>query len=580
MNKVKEIIINYCKSDNRNPYALMIDGKWGSGKTYYIKKIIKQDIEKASSKKLLYISLNGVSSFSEIYDQLVSEKFKLVRFFEENKVARISAKIFKSATNILLNAARIKNDTENFGNFNPTYKDTPNFTAQEISDFSKNIIVFDDIERLSSKLSIIDILGFINTNFIEHDEIKVIIIGDSSEIKKDKRKFKKQKEKVIGRIIQFTPTIEEVLDDYLSKMSSGFTSYRKFIDSKKSFLLKRIDQAKITNLRTFFFFLDSFQQIFNKLEDNEIKYLGEKILLFTLVCSNEFKLGCLDKMSIATLNEPHDYSFNLNASSDNSHAKGDDSKKEKFENYEKQFREKYYKNSGYFLLFYRPIFDFIETGILNETLLKAEIKKKMPSNITAEIESFNLIRVSNIENLTDKEYIKNTKIVLEGVEKGLYDLHYFVSVIDNIEAILHWGFSVEGLKREGADEDYWTKHFNTLVNRKEHPKLNHKLRIRSNEPIFKNYHELSKKIENFEKKLIDMQNEAYSKELLEEFILDPAAMIPNNNERSISEIFPRFVSRHRESLTDFLFDTLFKDSRIIKPVILAFGKAYDARYNG
>ncbi|EGP5595485.1 chromosomal replication initiator DnaA, partial [Enterococcus faecium] len=35
MNHLQDIVENYLKT--REPYAIQIDGKWGVGKTYYIK---------------------------------------------------------------------------------------------------------------------------------------------------------------------------------------------------------------------------------------------------------------------------------------------------------------------------------------------------------------------------------------------------------------------------------------------------------------------------------------------------------------------------------------------------------------
>ena len=42
-------------------YALLIDGKWGSGKTYYVKNILIPLIEKDKKYKPIYISLNGLN---------------------------------------------------------------------------------------------------------------------------------------------------------------------------------------------------------------------------------------------------------------------------------------------------------------------------------------------------------------------------------------------------------------------------------------------------------------------------------------------------------------------------------------
>ena len=59
MEKLNEIVIDYLKVKDTD-YALMIDGKWGCGKTYYLKHGFKNFIE----KKRILITLNlTLSSF-------------------------------------------------------------------------------------------------------------------------------------------------------------------------------------------------------------------------------------------------------------------------------------------------------------------------------------------------------------------------------------------------------------------------------------------------------------------------------------------------------------------------------------
>ena len=64
---IKEI--NYAVKDYLNEdsvdYAILINGKWGSGKTYYWKNYLEKIIiDKGITT--LYISLNGVDSINEI----------------------------------------------------------------------------------------------------------------------------------------------------------------------------------------------------------------------------------------------------------------------------------------------------------------------------------------------------------------------------------------------------------------------------------------------------------------------------------------------------------------------------------
>ena len=85
-----EELKKYIKNDRVN-YAVLIDGEWGSGKTYFIKEElipklneeIKNNGDKPTSeyKKPLYISLYGVDSLdsisAEIYLQIMGKYSKM-----------------------------------------------------------------------------------------------------------------------------------------------------------------------------------------------------------------------------------------------------------------------------------------------------------------------------------------------------------------------------------------------------------------------------------------------------------------------------------------------------------------------
>lgn len=71
MEKLNEIVIDYLKVKDTD-YALMINGKWGCGKTYYLEHGFKNFIEKKNSDNSKFsvalISLYGVSSPEDLLE--------------------------------------------------------------------------------------------------------------------------------------------------------------------------------------------------------------------------------------------------------------------------------------------------------------------------------------------------------------------------------------------------------------------------------------------------------------------------------------------------------------------------------
>ncbi|MEP1489722.1 MAG: P-loop NTPase fold protein [Algibacter sp.] len=60
MKKIESIFEDYLNKEKTN-YALLISGKWGSGKTYLWKNVLDK---KATEKdfKPVYVSLNGINN--------------------------------------------------------------------------------------------------------------------------------------------------------------------------------------------------------------------------------------------------------------------------------------------------------------------------------------------------------------------------------------------------------------------------------------------------------------------------------------------------------------------------------------
>ena len=71
MEKLNEIVIDYLKVKDTD-YALMINGKWGCGKTYYLERDFKDFIKKKNSDNAKFsvalISLYGVSSPEDLLE--------------------------------------------------------------------------------------------------------------------------------------------------------------------------------------------------------------------------------------------------------------------------------------------------------------------------------------------------------------------------------------------------------------------------------------------------------------------------------------------------------------------------------
>jgi len=67
--KIDAIIKNYLNSSKKTDYAIMINGEWGCGKTYYVEHDVKKLCED-NTFKYIYISLSGCDDFGIINSKI------------------------------------------------------------------------------------------------------------------------------------------------------------------------------------------------------------------------------------------------------------------------------------------------------------------------------------------------------------------------------------------------------------------------------------------------------------------------------------------------------------------------------
>jgi len=420
MDHLKTIILNYIEKPSSNHYALLIDGKWGSGKTYYLKNILKEKIEEVTDFKVLYTSLNGVESTSEIAEQVFFESILPV----ESKNQKTEKKKFKqSLTKFLRTSATITGRW-----FKVTPEDFQRFGLEDFTDLKKTLFVFDDLERLSPKLNTVDVLGFINRRFIESNQFKVLIIGNEAEIETNQKdNYLKSKEKVIGRTLTYLPNISKIVNNYINSINT-FEEYQRFLKSHQIFLLKLILSIKVNNLRTLFFFFDSLKEIFEGIEIDMPDELGQKLITSALIYSIEYKEGNFELFKIIISNNNRGaFLEGINYS--------DFEKKEEKEEGINVFKDKYFEYRNH-ILYLTSLYDFLDTGYLDKKKLKSDLKILLPEEVLPEVNA--LIKVSDfkLENLTDSEFKFYITIILDALEKNKYNLLTFTDAIKKINHLL------------------------------------------------------------------------------------------------------------------------------------------------
>ncbi len=318
-------------------YAVMIDGEWGVGKTYFYDKSIKSLIV-SKNLKPIYISLFGAEDiesvnetiFCEIIKSVKYKKFKgkrekiliRIKFYWKNSII---SRVFPI---VLQNSKLIKSVTKeylsNFKNINIT----SNYINYVIDNMLNNtfVLIFDDFERAT--IDTMELLGYIS-QFIEQRGIKTLIIANQKEIRsyekyknielkylvalnentpensdinkshqnnKDNKEcfesklkqlnykvdsvfsndrlYKLVNEKVIGKVLRYTPDLDETIRSDLLNYTNEYIQYID-IDKVIDFIVNVFDIEEHNNIRTYKLIMENFDFYYSLITLESSKKDGE-----------------------------------------------------------------------------------------------------------------------------------------------------------------------------------------------------------------------------------------------------------------------------------------------------------------
>jgi hypothetical protein len=398
--EIIKVMLEYIEEDKYKS-AILINGEWGSGKTFFIteklSKVIKDRIK--NEGKYIYVSLYGVGNVEELsnklYSEICSETLVKLSGVEKEKIDTGIKWIPK-----LLYFTKFIPFIKNYNSIKKIMAPI----IKEIAKIKKCVVVFDDIERC--KIDIYELFGYIN-ELVEHNEVKAILVANEKKItdKENKdgeiNKYDEIKEKLVGITIMYKPefnlSYEHIIDTYLKE--ANLKEYLKN-EKQKTLILKEFYEKEEYNLRTLIYLITMYKKIFSLLEDiefdkNYVEIHMENILKYSTYISLELKI------------------------------------KNKLENLEftenKEIENIYFKDNSQKILYgYKFINDYFQTGYLNEEKIKKILldemreRKKIDEKVKEnENLSFNKL-YGNWWKLEDEEVNDNFRLLKEELEENKY----------------------------------------------------------------------------------------------------------------------------------------------------------------
>ena len=445
MEDLVESILDYIRSDYTD-YAIMINGEWGSGKTYFWNNKIKKKIEsmQLNGKRYttIYMSLYGISNLEEISKKI---------FIETTQLMDKNLRKFMESTgqDTIPEYAKTGIDMANF--FGVTQNDNK-LDYGEFFATDDKVLCFDDLER--ANVDVIDILGYIN-NFVEHDHIKTIIICNEKELstklkssniemktfiatylldkqnelnKADKpmvekiqdkiehvfdkaNDYERIKEKLIGETFEYAPKFDYIINGILMRYEDDPDLIR-FLRENTGLIIATFNRSGTRNLRILKHSLNDFKKIYdmvNKSYPNTSHRIMQTMLIFTIAISFEIKAGKVTKDKFVNIKDNEEYKSILVSSRilmDNRQF------------YIKEFDNNYYYNFKSEYRFFKFIEYYVRTRIFDMRLFKENMETIINTVDTENLPAYKRLLTEEYWKIPDDQFNKIIEEILEEVKEG------------------------------------------------------------------------------------------------------------------------------------------------------------------
>lgn len=299
-NQLFNSLSNYI--DGQDQFAVMVDGPWGSGKTFFFKHHFIPCICK--KHRTVYFSVYGYESLNELKTAL----------FNQLLVTSLGMQGDKENTKSMIKdlASLTKGTIGAFNKLKPFVSLA--HTAENIliknrllsqNKTPASVLIIDDLERISPQIHISDLMGFLLTDLIEDYGYRVILIGNSKEIQEDK-KFLSMREKVVSRVLLFTYDSEDIKEEFLQHSNIAF------LQDNSDWLVEIIENysrhnERQLNLRTLEFILSTFKLIDKNLnqyfeknpeQNSYSKEIKRSVFANLFVIATEYRTGILTRENL------------------------------------------------------------------------------------------------------------------------------------------------------------------------------------------------------------------------------------------------------------------------------------------
>lgn len=428
---ITKIIENYRRTSNTD-YAILLNGEWGCGKTYYVEHELKTVIKNAGGT-FIYASLHGIKDCDQLNTQLMLSRLENV-VEEKGEDVRASYWLGRFLQDIRESSGLWAKITRSFC---LGWHDKHVREAYRI-DRDTTFVVIDDLERAVDEKVMRQALGWVYEQYIRRG-YHVLFIGDETKINADAAYFE-CKEKYVRRTIN----VRQWQGDFALEFARLRCAKPNWLyQIIKTDLEQFLRTKKVTNLRTVAMIIDGLIDVVAGQDEEFSKQYASflfKSLAPLLHAVANGLLVAADLETNACLEELNSIMFYYNAV-EKRESLGPEMKKAC------RFYDEYCKGLNGTYVFVRPLFVYALTGHLDSELIKSEIKKIFNKSTTPEGEA--LAGIRSYWTSEEKDLHEAVEKVKGYLEEGRYSLGEVVDIysyfwgIKNDTYLSQWPFEEE-----------------------------------------------------------------------------------------------------------------------------------------
>lgn len=218
----------------------------------------------------------------------------------------------------------------------------------------------------------------------------------------------------------------------------GKKEFYEYLKSQEKVIISIINRIDEQNIRTLKYFIDSFFKIYSNLPSDTEPEDIRSMLIFTFICTSEYKKGAVNtiaeaerifpkdmfaitqKIQIEEMIESSSVKNTLDVISD---SKTDKNVEEKVVMKDEQiiFYKKYIEGSEVEYKYYESILRYIIEGILDKNILSREITMNSTTNLAEHARVYQ--RLLNFRSLTDEDFVTEIQSLKDHLIAGSFSVY-------------------------------------------------------------------------------------------------------------------------------------------------------------